>query len=113
MKHRLWLAFGLLATVAGVAAARRAKSEHFTSTEIGTDGRIDRSKARISKAGFMFEPFPIEGPGTALADVQLADEEELMLVERGEEKILLRLNEMTYHHVAQGELGGEPFAVSF
>ena len=74
---------------------------------------VDRRKAQISKNGFQFAPFRVEGPGLDLSTAEAPDDEELMLVERGNEKILLRVVQLAYHHVAQGMLGGQPFAVCF
>lgn len=111
-----WKILGLAAlATAAVLAKAKLKNEYYSSDELAASegGRVNRSKARISRKGFQFEPFSVKGTGLQLSDSSLADDEELMLVERGGQKILLRLNEMAYHHVAQGELGGESFAVSF
>ena len=51
--------------------------------------------------------------GTPLADSGLHPGTELLLWERGGETRALTVRQMAYHHVAQGELGGEPYVVTF
>ncbi len=43
----------------------------------------------------------------------LNPKEQLLVFERGGEQRALILNQMAYHHVAQGELAGEPYLVTF
>lgn len=69
--------------------------------------------ARLRKSGYLFEPFRVHGRGRPLAATSLPDDEELILFERGGEPLALRVREMAYHHAAQGELGGEPYLISF
>ena len=76
--------------------------------------RIDRSKIRVRKRGFQFTPFhPTAKHEIRLADAGLEPTAELMAFERGGERRALLVPEMAYHHVAQGELAGEPYLVSF
>ena len=74
---------------------------------------IDRSAAKIRKQGFQFVPFRPEGDGTPLPDAGLRDDEELLVAERGGQRIAFVARQMGYHHVAQGELAGDPYLVTF
>ena len=75
---------------------------------------IDRSKMKIRKRGFRFRPFrPAAKHETPLQSAQLANDIELLAFERGGERRVLLVEEMHYHHIAQGELAGEPYMVSF
>ena len=76
--------------------------------------RIDRSKMKIQKKGFQFEPFrPNHTHEIKLADAKLKDTQELLVFERGGQHRAVLLPEAAYHHVIQGELAGEPYLVSF
>ncbi len=75
--------------------------------------RVDRSAARLRRQSFVFVPFRPTGPGTPLADADLPDDEELLVVERAGERLGFVMRQMAYHHVAQGELAGKPYLVTF
>lgn len=76
--------------------------------------RIDRSRRRIAKKGFEFEPFrPKKSHEMPLSELVENGLQELMVFERGGERRALLLSEMVYHHVCQGELAGEPYLVTF
>ncbi len=76
--------------------------------------RIDRSRAFISKRGFQFVPLrPAPDAGESLEAVGLAPATELLVFERGGHKRALVMRELSYHHIAQGELGGLPYLISF
>lgn len=76
--------------------------------------RIDRSKVKIKKRGYRFRPFrPKVSHEQPLVDANLPLDTELMAFERNGERRVLLVREMIYHHVAQGELAGEPYLVSF
>lgn len=76
--------------------------------------KIDRSKMKIKKRGFQFRPFrPSAKHEIPLKAAQLANDVELLAFERGGERRVLLAEEMHYHHIAQGELAGEPYMVSF
>ena len=68
---------------------------------------------KISRRGFQFKPFRPTGDGGPLISAGLADEEELLVFGRGDQYRALILRQMVYHHVAQGELAGEPYLVTF
>ena len=76
--------------------------------------QIDRSKIKIRKRGYQFRPFrPAAKHEKRLREAQLPKETELLAFERGGERRVLLVEEMIYHHIAQGELAGEPYLVSF
>jgi hypothetical protein len=75
--------------------------------------RIDRSNMKVIKRGFQFQPFRPTSDGGSLATAGLADDEELLVFGRGDQYRALIMRQMVYHHVAQGELAGEPYLVTF
>lgn len=44
---------------------------------------------------------------------QVADDTPILVFEAGGETLALVTSQMTYHHVAQGEMAGEPWMVTF
>ncbi|MFQ5705390.1 MAG: hypothetical protein ACE5HT_15405 [Gemmatimonadales bacterium] len=60
-----------------------------------------------------FERFRVTNRTLRLAAAGLRDDEELLVIERGTERLAFSIMQMAYHHVAQGELGGEPYLVAF
>lgn len=69
--------------------------------------------SRLLKIGFFFKPFIVPVKGQSLSKTSLRPDEELIVVERKGEYRTLLACEMAYHHVAQGELAGEPYLVTF
>lgn len=67
----------------------------------------------LSWKGFAFEPFQVPSHGILLASLNLSPDLELITFSRGGMLRALVAQEMAYHHVAQGELCGEPYMVSF
>ena len=67
----------------------------------------------LSWKGFAFEPFHVPAQGTPLASLNLPLDLELLVLRRDGVTRALVAREMAYHHVAQGELGGQPYMVSF
>ena len=67
----------------------------------------------LSWKGFAFEPFQVPAQGVSLSSLNLPPDLELILVTRGASTRALVAREMAYHHVAQGELEGQPYLVSF
>ncbi len=76
------------------------------------DEPFDAARAMLRGAD-MFERFRITGPGVPLGEAGLSPGTELLVFARGGERRALVLREMAYHHLAQGEVGGEPAMVSF
>ena len=75
---------------------------------------IDRSRSWFpKKKGFLFEPFRFTKQSVLLAKARLKADTELIVVERGGMYRAFLAREMAHHHVAQGELAGEPYLVSF
>ena len=67
----------------------------------------------LSWRGFAFPPFHVPADGVPLSSVDLPRDLELMTVTRAGSTRAFVAREMAYHHVAQGELSGEPYVVSF
>lgn len=67
----------------------------------------------LSLNGFAFEPFQVPAIGVSLTSLNLSPDLELILFTRNGSVRALAAREMAYHHVAQGELGGIPYLVSF
>ncbi len=74
---------------------------------------IDRSRSLLLQKGFLFEPFAVPQHGLPLAGCRFRPDTELILFSRGKQSRALLAREMAYHHVAQGELAGEPYLISF
>ncbi len=71
------------------------------------------AKRAMLKGPDMFSRFRTPETGVPLASTGLNPKEQLLVFERGGEQRALILNQMAYHHVAQGELAGEPYLVTF
>ena len=67
----------------------------------------------LSWKGFAFAPFQVPDQGVSLVSLNLPPDLELITVKRGGVTRALVAREMAYHHVAQGQLNGEPYMVSF
>jgi hypothetical protein len=73
---------------------------------------FDASRAMLHEPDD-FPRFRVPDRGSPLASAGLSRKEALIIVERGGARRALSLRQMAYHHLAQGELAGEPYAVSF
>jgi hypothetical protein len=73
---------------------------------------LDHSKAMI-KDKWAFIPFQVPTKGVPLKSRKLPADYELLLIERNGVQRAFSMQEMVYHHIAQGELAGEPFLLSF
>jgi hypothetical protein len=67
----------------------------------------------LSWRGFAFPPFQVPAQGTLLSSLSLPADLGLILFSRGGLTRSLVAREMAFHHVAQGELGSQPYLVSF
>lgn len=76
------------------------------------DNAIDRSQLKVRRRGFRFAPFRPKH-GMPLENAGLPMKTDLLVFERGLDRLALIMREMAYHHVAQGIVGGEPFLVCF
>ena len=101
-RHVVFIA-GLLGVVAaGSAVAQSAAT-------------FDSSVARLSDRT-RFVPLQVTETRSlreALDDGRLSKDTPLLVMERGSLHLALLTRQMTYHHIAQGELAGEPWMVSF
>jgi hypothetical protein len=96
-----------------------------TDTEKERDGQTDR--AHKTTSGFdprrahlydrdRFKPFQVKTTRPlreALADGSVRPKTSLLIVERDPGVVALLTRQMCYHHVAQGEMAGEPWLASF
>jgi len=103
------------ADVSDVPAARLALSptegEGKTKRVVG----FEPGRAILDDA-WGFDPFPVtkmEPLKAALEDGRVAEETGVLLLERGGTRLALLTEQMAFHHIAQGELEGEPWMVSF
>lgn len=63
-----------------------------------------------------FPRFRLPEHGTPLAEItpdDVADDADLVILERDGDARALLLSEMSYHHVAEGSLGGRPIALAY
>lgn len=70
----------------------------------------------ILDLGGAFDPFRVtswESLAEAREQGKVGDETRVLVLARGDARLALLTNQMAYHHLAQGELGGEPWMVSF
>ena len=73
---------------------------------------FDVSRARL-RGPDNFKRYRAPDNGEPLAASDLGCDVELLVVERGGASRALVMREVSYHHVAQGRLAGEPYVVSF
>lgn len=76
---------------------------------------FDVNRAML-RDGSRFTPFLVEESQMlrqALDDGLIEDDTPILVVERGGQRLALITSEMMFHHVAQGEMAGEPWMVSF
>lgn len=69
--------------------------------------------SRLHPQTDVFDRFEVLDTGIPLREANLPRSAELMVFERRGQKQALLVQEMVYHHLAQGELAGEPYIVSF
>lgn len=73
---------------------------------------FDAERAWLRKPD-LFPRFRVPDKGIPLAEGDLDSREMLLIAERGDHRRAFRVKEMAYHHVAQGELAGQPYLVAF
>ncbi len=82
-----------------------------------TQVRIEKPSLKLGRARLaepdLFQRFRVPDLGRPLRSARLSGRTELIVFERGEKRRALLMRQMAYHHLAQGELAGEPYAVSF
>ncbi len=75
-----------------------------------------RAYPRIAGVDVLFPPFNVsfyEDLKAALANRLVDPDTKLMVFEVGQQTLALVLKQMTYHHVAQGQLNGQAWAAFF
>ena len=96
---------------AALAAVSETEGEGETKRVLGCEpGRA------ILDDAWGFDPFPIattEPLKDALEYGKVGEETAVLLLARGNTRLALLTEQMSYHHIAQGELEGEPWMVSF
>ncbi len=76
---------------------------------------FDIDVARIG-LGSRFEPFVVESVeplADALKDGKVQNDTRLLVSHHPAGRVALLTDQLTYHHVAQGSIAGEPWMVSF
>lgn len=102
--HMMRLVSGVLAVAVSGGAAVAAQESEF-----------DITRARVG-AGSRFEPFRVgqtQSLRQALAAGVVASDTRLLVMEHAAGQLALLTDQMAYHHVAQGDIAGEPWMVSF
>jgi hypothetical protein len=76
---------------------------------------FDESRAMIGDSPMFdaFYPEQYESLAEARRSRRISDDAALLVLRRGETTLTLLTAQMAYHHIAQGELAGEPWMVSF
>jgi hypothetical protein len=73
------------------------------------------SKARLNKHD-TFQRFRVKDSfqiSELLEHNKIQQDDEILILERNGRKLAFSVNQMAYHHVAQGELAGQPYLVNF
>ena len=81
----------------------------------GQDNSFDIDIARIG-TGSRFEPFRVsdsEPLRDALSSGKVQGDTRVLVMEHPAGRLAFLTDQMTYHHVAQGDIDGEPWMVSF
>ncbi len=89
---------------------------NFYATRTGMVINPSRAYPRIAGVGVVFPPFNVaayDDLKTALAHGSVDPDTKLMVFEVGQQTLALVLKQMTYHHVAQGQLNGHAWAAFF
>ena len=76
---------------------------------------FDADRAMLSDAPMFdaFYPDEYEPLTAARRDGRVRDDTALLVLQRGDATLAFLTMQMSYHHIAQGELAGEPWMVSF
>jgi predicted RNA-binding protein with PUA domain len=76
---------------------------------------FDPNRARLSKKD-TFNRFIVKSSKLLKQAVEEGDikkDDNILVIERGGKHLAFSVFQMAYHHVAQGELAGEPYLVTF
>ncbi len=83
--------------------------------DIDSDADFDIDVARIG-VGSRFEPFRVSGSEPlrdAMSSGKLESDTRVLVLDHPAGVLAFLTDQMAYHHVAQGEINGEPWMVSF
>ena len=95
----------------GVALASSTEGEGEMKRVLG----FEPGRAILSDV-WGFDPFPVtkmEPLKDALEEGKVREETAVLLLDRGDTRLALLTEQMSFHHIAQGELEGEPWMVAF
>ena len=92
----------LLLAIAGPGSAQTAEDFDLGRAYIGEEPMFDA-----------FYPTEYEELASVRRSGRIKDDTALLLLQRGGTTLTLLTMQMSYHHIAQGELEGEPWMVSF
>ncbi len=101
----------LIVPLAGLALVSSAEGQEHMKQVPG----FEPGRAILSDVS-QFDPFPVttmEPLEDALEAGKVGEETAVLLLRRGDTRLALLTEQMSYHHIAQGELEGEPWMVSF
>ena len=87
----------------------------WTAVASAQDTDFDIDIARIG-VGSRFEPFRVSGTEPlqdAMSAGKLQSDTRVLVMEHPAGRLAFLTDQMAYHHVAQGEMNGEPWMVSF
>ncbi len=104
--HMMRLASGLLAVAVSGSAGELVAAQ---------EPEFDINRARVG-AGSRFEPFRVRQTQSlrqALVAGVVESDTRLLVMEHAAGRLALLTDQMAYHHVAQGDIAGEPWMVSF
>ncbi len=117
MKQKTFVA--LCAGVLSSAMAADLAAQRFTEVD-PEPGQPVAEDFDTERALFWAEPnfVPLRNPEwtplrDAIGDGDIADDTPLLVFQAGSETLTLVTSQMSYHHVAQGEMAGEPWMVTF
>ena len=82
---------------------------------VSQEPEFDITRARVG-GGSRFEPFLVTETQTlrdALTAGLVEPDTRLLVMEHAAGRLALLTDQMVYHHVAQGDIAGEPWMVSF
>jgi hypothetical protein len=83
--------------------------------EVLSMNHFDSSRARLNKKD-MFQRFTVKGSeplAKAVEQKKINSDDQILIVERSGESLAFAVSQIIYHHVAQGELAGQPYLVTF
>lgn len=84
-----------------------------TIAQTAEDFDVDRAMLSDAPMFDAFYPDEYEPLADARRDGRVDDETALLVLERDGATLVLLTMQMSYHHIAQGEIAGEPWMVSF